>query len=119
MRGHVAVRRALIRQQVEALLTKFKVAGGPVPVEKIARSLGIRIDLDEVDDDLSGFLVRDEKNKRTVIGANKSHHPRRRRFTIAHELGHYLLHRGQAVHLDESRGAFTVNLRDSESAKGE
>jgi Zn-dependent peptidase ImmA (M78 family) len=115
----MAVRKALIRQQAEALLAKFEVVGGPVPVEKIARALGIDIKLDEVDDNLSGFLVRDEKGKKTVIGANKSHHPNRRRFTIAHELGHYLLHKGQLVHLDENRVAFTVNLRNSESAKGE
>src|SRR5258708_15060820 len=115
----MAVRRRHIRQQAEALLTKFKVGGGHVQVEEIARSLGIDIKLDKVDDDLSGFLVRDGKSKRTVIGANKSHHPHRRRFTIAHELGHYLLHKGQKVYLDENRGAFTVNLRNSESAKGE
>ncbi len=115
----MAVRRGLIRQQAESLLAKFKVAGGPVPVEKIARSLGIDIKPDNVDDDLSGFIVRDGRSKRTVIGVNKSHHARRQRFTIAHELGHYLLHKGQTVHLDENRGAFTVNLRNSESAKGE
>ena len=115
----MAVRRKQIRQQVEMLLSRHKVAHGPVPVDAIARALGIQINLDKVDDNLSGFLVRDRKNSGAVIGANKSHHPHRQRFTIAHELGHFLLHAGQDVHLDESSGAFRVNLRSSESASGE
>jgi Zn-dependent peptidase ImmA (M78 family) len=68
----------------------------------------------------SGFIVRDEENlRKIVIGANKSHHPHRQRFTIAHELGHFLLHKGETVHVDEGRGALATNLRDSESSKGE
>ncbi|MBH5373388.1 ImmA/IrrE family metallo-endopeptidase [Bradyrhizobium glycinis] len=115
----MAVRRKLIRQQVEMLLSRHNVAHGPVPVDAIARALGIQIKLDKVDDTLSGFLVRDRKSNGAVIGANKSHHPHRQRFTIAHELGHFLLHEGQDVHLDENQGAFRVNLRSPESAKGE
>jgi len=46
---------------------------------------------------------------------NSRHHPNRRRFTIAHELGHFRLHRGVAIHIDED---FRVNLRDEDSSKG-
>jgi len=115
----MAIRRKLIRETVESLLAKHRVTDGEVPIEKIVSSYGIELKLDKVDDELSGFLVRDQQIKRSVIGANKSHHPHRQRFTIAHELGHYLLHKGQTVHLDETRQAFTINLRDAESSKGE
>lgn len=115
----MAVRRKQIRQIVETLLTRFNVSNGAVPVENIVRSLGIEIKLDKVDNDLSGFIVRDRQGKKAIIGANKSHHPHRRRFTIAHEFGHFLLHEGHTVHLDENRGALRVNLRNSESARGE
>jgi Zn-dependent peptidase ImmA (M78 family) len=104
---------------VEALLDKHDVLPGAVPIEKIAKSFGISLKIDAVDDDLSGFLYRDQKAKNVIIGANKSHHPNRQRFTIAHELGHYLLHEGELVHLDSDRGAFMLNLRDSISSKGE
>jgi Zn-dependent peptidase ImmA (M78 family) len=114
----MAVRRKQIRDIVESLLAQHKITLAPVPVGKIAKELGIQIKLDKVDDDLSGFIVRDT-GKRALIGANKSHHPNRQRFTIAHELGHYLLHAGHTVHLDEGRVAFTVNLRNPESSKGE
>jgi Zn-dependent peptidase ImmA (M78 family) len=115
----MAVRRKLIREMVEKLLAKHKVGYGEVPVEKIVASYGIELKLDKVDDELSGFLVRDQETKRSIIGANRAHHPHRQRFTVAHELGHFLLHRGQTVHLDETRQAFTINLRDAHSAKGE
>jgi Zn-dependent peptidase ImmA (M78 family) len=114
----MAVRRKQIRDIIESLLARHKITRAPVPVEKIAKELGIQIKLDKVDDDLSGFIVRDT-GKRALIGANKSHHPNRQRFTIAHELGHYLLHAGHTVHLDEGRVALTINLRNPESSKGE
>jgi Zn-dependent peptidase ImmA (M78 family) len=114
----MAVRRKQIRQLVESLLDKHNVSHGPVPVQKIARAFKIEIKLDQVDDDLSGFLFRDKRAGRTVIGANKRHHENRQRFTIAHELGHYLLHEGETVHLDNQRGAFTINLRNSDSGRG-
>jgi Zn-dependent peptidase ImmA (M78 family) len=116
----MAVRRKQIREIVEHLLAEHHVTQGAVPVEKIVKSYGIEIKLDKVDDELSGFLVREKRGqRRSLIGANKSHHPHRQRFTIAHELGHYLLHQGEPVHLDDYRQAFTINLRDEQSAKGE
>lgn len=116
----MAIRRKQIRELVERLLAQHHVTEGAVPVEKIVRSFGIELKLDKVDDELSGFLVRENRGqRRSMIGANKSHHPHRQRFTIAHELGHFLLHQGEQVHLDDLRQAFTINLRDKESAKGE
>ena len=75
--------------------------------------------VEEVDDNLSGFLLRAKRDGRTVIGANKSHPKNRQRFTIAHELGHFLLHEGELVHLDEEMGSFTVDFRNAFSSKGE
>ncbi len=115
----MAVRRKQIRELVDSLLAKHNVKLGTVPVDKIVRAFEIEIRLDEVDDGLCGFLFRDKKTGRTVIGANKGHPRNRQRFTIAHELGHFLLHEGETIHLDEDRGAFTINRRDLKSAKGE
>lgn len=115
----MAVRKSQIRSLVEDILDKNSISNAPVPVEKIAKSYGIEIKRERVDDDLSGFLVREKKENRVIIGANKAHHPNRQRFTIAHELGHFLLHEGETIHLDGARGSFTLNLRDSESSTGE
>src|SRR5690606_34680315 len=62
------------------------------------------------DDEVSGVLLR-EPNRTTII-VNARNAPARQRFTIAHEIGHYKLHRG-AVYLD---GRTRVNLRDGLSS---
>jgi Zn-dependent peptidase ImmA (M78 family) len=79
----------------------------PVPIDKIAENLGITIRYEPAEDKLSGALIR--KPGEAVIGVNSSHHSNRQRFTIAHEIAHFELHKGMRLHIDES---FLVNLRD-------
>jgi hypothetical protein len=45
------------------------VIEGAVPIERIVKSFGIDIKLDEVDDDLSGFLVRENKGKKRNLAS--------------------------------------------------
>jgi Zn-dependent peptidase ImmA (M78 family) len=88
----------------------------PVPVEKIAKSLGARVRFSPLDDELSGFVF--VKNGVPIIGVNSLHHPNRQRYTIAHELGHLELHRQlitSEVHVDKK---FPVLMRDPTSASG-
>ncbi len=83
----------------------------PVPVEKMVRSQGILIQKGHLDDDISGLLVRSGDG--ATIGVNAGHVPTRRRFTIAHEFGHFLLHEGISEHVDHG---YRVNFRDQESS---
>jgi Zn-dependent peptidase ImmA (M78 family) len=69
------------------------------------------------DQDLSGFLLRDTRRNAAVIGVNKNHHPHRQRFTIAHEIGHLLLHNVDELHVDR-RDALVVQKRDGTSSTG-
>ena len=115
----MAVRRKHIRDLVERLLFEREIKKPFVPVESIAESLGIQVQRDQVGDGLSGFLVRTTGTGEAVIGVNANHTQRRQRFTIAHELGHYLLHEGEAVHFDGEKPGVTVNLRNRESSTGE
>lgn len=55
-----------------------------IDLEKIANILGLNIIPKDLDDDISGYL---EKNN---IFINKNHKENRKRFTIAHEIGHFL-----------------------------
>lgn len=102
-----------IRQRVDALLRQNGIGRPPVPVEKIAENLDLEVRYAPYDGDLSGALVRSKGE--TYIGVNSSDHPNRKRFTIAHELGHFILHKGITLHVDKD---FRVNLRDSDSSKG-
>ena len=102
------------REQARRLLAQHAVRTVPVPVERITRSLGIRVEYAPLDDELSGLAhIRDEV---PIIGINALHAPSRQRFTLAHELAHVLLHRDmleRAVHVD--RGSLR---RDALAAQG-
>ncbi len=71
----------------------------PVKVIPIANSLGIKVyRAKNWPDDLSGVIKKvpvenDDKESGYAIYVNDDHHENRRRFTIAHEIAHYVLHR--------------------------
>lgn len=100
------------RRRAEELLKLC--ATPPVDLDAIAVSLGVEIRLFDLKADVSGILYRD--GDRRIIVVNKEHSTERQRFTIAHELGHLMLHKGQPVHVDEG---FRINLRDRRSATAE
>lgn len=109
------VRRKYIRSLVERLLAEHHVRSAPVPVRKIVTTLGIRIQEEPAEDDLSGFLYRERKKGIAIIGLNFDHHPNRKNFTAAHELGHFMLHDFDEVHVDRR---FKVWLRNDASGEG-
>jgi Zn-dependent peptidase ImmA (M78 family) len=63
----------------------------PVPIEQIIREIGLPLSFEPLEDNISGFIERQNGSYRIVVNAN--HAPTRRRFTAAHELGHYVYHR--------------------------
>ncbi|MFQ4138106.1 ImmA/IrrE family metallo-endopeptidase [Nodosilinea sp. PGN35] len=112
----MAIRRKHIRNLVEQLLEDHRIEVAPVPIEEVAPSLGIRVQYEPAEDELSGFLLRDLSRQKAIIGVNDRHSKNRQRFTIAHELGHYLLHEQEKLHVDRR---FQIQLRDGNSSKGE
>lgn len=102
-----------ITSLAEHLLDMAKEKRAPIRVEKIARIAGATIRKGRLPDDLSGFLMRE--NTPPIIGVNTAHRPTRQRFTIAHELGHLLLHTGSS-YVDRS---FPIFFRDSRSGSAE
>jgi Zn-dependent peptidase ImmA (M78 family) len=78
-----------IEAQAEELLAKFEVRIVPTPIEELVRALGIRISR-APSAEFSGLLIR--KDGHALIGVNSSEAPARQRFTIAHEIAHFILH---------------------------
>ena len=113
----MTIRKKHIRTMVDRILFEQSISSPQIPVERIVKSLGIKLKKDDVEDNLSGFLIRDLNNGTAVIGVNRNHSKPRQRFTIAHEIGHYLLHEGEVAHFDGNRPGFTVNLRYREDPK--
>lgn len=73
-----------------AYINRFKKTA-PVDVVGAAAALGISVRSAYLENDLSGMI--ECVNGRYAITVNASHSQTRQRFTIAHELGHYMLHR--------------------------
>lgn len=92
MRTATSIRN--INSQVKAIFNEIKTDSLPVKIEDIAKQRGLRVMPYAFDEDISGVLVI-EDNVGT-IGYNQSESRVRRRFTIAHELAHYELHRDKA-----------------------
>lgn len=64
----------------------------PVDVKALAGQLGLSIRETFMPDDVSGMIVRLKPDQYEIV-VNASHSHTRRRFTLAHELGHFVLHR--------------------------
>lgn len=73
------------------ILAEF-AADYPVDVAEAARAIGVRVLYDELPDGVSGKIQRDERGGYYIV-ANRKEPEVRQRFTIAHELGHYIYHR--------------------------
>jgi Zn-dependent peptidase ImmA (M78 family) len=109
---HSQPRYARIEQLADSLLREARIYEPPVPIDDIVRGQGIVIrpmDLKEI----SGLVVRD--GTRTVISVNSAHSLTRKRFTVAHELAHALLHEGEEVRYDKD---FRVDFRSGASSAG-
>lgn len=66
----------------------------PVDLDQVLKSLNVRVHPEDMDDETAGVLI--VKGEQRHILVNKGHSENRRRFTIAHELGHLVLHDDEA-----------------------
>lgn len=76
---------------LQAAMQAHGLSRVPCRVEDVASMLGIAVVREPMDDEMSGFL--EKRGPGWVAGVNSYHHPVRQRFTLAHEIAHYVLHR--------------------------
>src|SRR5437868_2317727 len=104
-------------REARKVLADSGVKKAPVPVDRIAKELAHYI-VDDIPEDISGVLVPLEPEpggKPWAILVNKAHHKNRQRFTLAHEIGHILMHNIRGPHADKT---FKVRFRDAKSSDG-
>lgn len=82
------IRSREARQRAHEVLLMAKVKEAPVPVEQIAELLDFSVLRFPFPDTTSGLTYIEHGVK--SIGVNSNHAETRQRFSIAHELGHYL-----------------------------
>ncbi len=105
-------RYALAHRRAREFLAQAKITEPPVPVEDMAQLAGAMLVYESLSGPLSGMVQR-RSDGTAVIGINKDHSKTRRRFTIAHEIGHILLHAEEQLHVDER---YPFALRDDRSS---
>ena len=99
-------------QKAARTLIRDTGSGFPVDVFALAAERATVI-AEPLEDEVSGMLVID-LDKATIV-VNETHPPSRQRFTVAHELGHLLLHQPEdRVFFDRN----VVLFRDSASSDG-
>jgi Zn-dependent peptidase ImmA (M78 family) len=94
------------------IILKHQISEPDVKINKIIRSFGIQLHEVQLPDDISGLLNIEEDDSASIL-INGGHHKHRQKFTKAHELGHYLMHKQKGTHVDKNSFFFR-----SESIKG-
>lgn len=99
---------------------KNNIDSYPVDIVTLCNQLGFRVFEEYLPPAVSGFVIvqRERLEKygcSQVIVINLSDSPRQRRFTIAHELAHYLLHRREGEALYAHRETRLVNCMEREA----
>jgi Zn-dependent peptidase ImmA (M78 family) len=104
-------RYSLAKRKAQDLLRQGHITKAPVPVERLAAVLDADIKFEPFAGSMSGMVYRQGEDG-AIIGVNSLHSANRQRFTIAHELGHLVLHRDE-LHIDEG---FPFAFRDEISS---
>ncbi len=90
-------------RDIEARATELLKQSGlfkqAVDVEALAGALRVSVQSQPLEDGFSAFLLVKEGNATAFV--NSDHHPNRRRFSLAHEIGHFVLHHVPTKKLDD------------------
>lgn len=110
----------LLEAKAEKLLIQANCFAAAIKIECITDHLGIRVEALDLESEVSGFLAIN--NGTAVIGYNKQQGKERRRFTIAHEISHFILHakKETPLFIDKHKNAEQrIMFRDAASSTGE
>ncbi|HVG07207.1 MAG TPA: ImmA/IrrE family metallo-endopeptidase [Thermoanaerobaculia bacterium] len=94
------------------LIAEYEISKPPVDVERLAKREGLRVVEEKLESEISGMLYLEGGSALILI--NQDDAPVRKRFSIAHELGHYKLHSSSSSVFVDRR----VRFRDASSSQG-
>jgi len=106
-----------IEEKTEKLLKDLDIKNAPIDPTVIAKHLGVDVQSTPLEEEISGPFVM--KDKMAFIRYNETEkNDKRTRFTIAHELGHFVLHKEIPLIIDKGNND-KVLYRDATSSSGE
>jgi Zn-dependent peptidase ImmA (M78 family) len=91
-----------LKPKIQKRISELQVdsySGYELSLEKICKDLNLNCFEADLDDGLSGLLLKEEGSYSIYV--NKNHAFSRQRFTIAHEIGHYLSYLMDSFSKDE------------------
>ena len=86
-------RKTQIERITIDLLNRHNYIDDMVDIANIVRQQNYNVFIDDLDNNISGYV--DHENREVVL--NKNETPERRRFTLAHELGHIILNSNNRI----------------------
>ena len=104
---------AQIERKAWQQLREHELDNVHVEVETLAEALDVNVVFEEMEDSVSAMLSIEDGDANVIV--NAGHPENRRRFSIAHEIGHFMLHVSDDEHLFVDRNFF----RNEASSVGE
>lgn len=119
--------KAMIERKAAETLEKvnYNDSADSIDVIEVAKKLGFVVGIASVSDDMDGFIIVEEGKEEILgvstdklIGVNVSKELEWKRFIVAHEIGHYVLHynrdadHGMYAHREHRKGK---NERENEA----
>jgi Zn-dependent peptidase ImmA (M78 family) len=111
-----------MKEEVQEIIKKHQKTT-PVDIVAIAQDLGINVYRAKGSSDLAGKVVKDSEyggESGYAIFVNSNDSPRRQRFTISHEVAHFLLHKdeiGDGIVEDALYRSGLSNKKEAEANK--
>jgi len=103
-----------IEEKTEQLLKSLNAMKLPIDPKKCAESYSVVVNGVKMNDNVSGLFMT--KDSVSYIMYNLDEVKQRQRFTIAHEFGHFILHKDVKLFIDKSQKTL---YRNSASTTGE
>lgn len=100
--ARVAIKASKPHTAAKEVLAKSNQTRPPIDVHAVARDLGVAVFARPFPNALSALILRHGKN--AFIGVNSHQAPVRQRFSVAHELGHFVLHHADHHFIEYAAG---------------
>lgn len=94
------------RASAKSILKELKISSPPIRLADIVKYLGYQVTPRDFDDGLSGVQITSPQD--CFIAYNNNFHVHRKRFTVAHEIGHSIL-----GHTSLNDQEFDLNSQDT------
>lgn len=110
-----------MKEEVTKVLAETDLDVAPIAIVSIANFYGFSVYEMPMDDSISGLIMADDENikgfdTKQIIVVNSKHSSRRKRFTIAHELGHYIIQgKPSKCFAHRDSGNYSSDERDANS----